>query len=282
MAFMRAVTIPDISAATEWSVALKGCSIVIHLAGRAHKQPQSQGSDLADFNRVNVDGSLRLAIQAMESGIRRFIFISSIGVNGPATDSEAFNERSAALPKASYGFSKLAAEIALKDLIKGSDMELVIIRPPLVYAGHAPGNFHRLLKLVHAGLPLPFATINNRRSMIALENLISFIVLCIDHPLAADETFLISDGDDLSTPEIVSNIAIGMGKNARLFPFPESLMSLGAQLIGKRSVYNQLSGSLCIDPSKAKNMLSWVPVIKASAALEAAGRDYVRSQHQKY
>ena len=180
-----------------------------------------------------------------------------------------------AAPHADYALSKLEAEQGLRELVQGSDMQLVIIRPPLVYAGDAPGNFQRLLKLVASGVPLPFALVDNRRSMIALENLVSFIGLCVEHPAAANELFLISDGTDVSTPQIISNLAKGMGRNSYLWPLPDSLMRWGASLLGKQAMYSQLCGSLAIDSRKAQNLLGWRPVVSAADALQQAGREYL-------
>lgn len=256
-------------------VALQNVACVIHLAGRAHVLNDSSHDPLAEFRAVNVQGTLTLACQAMAAGVERFIFISSIGVNGSHTTDKPFDEHSVAAPHADYALSKLEAEQALRELVQGSDMELVIIRPPLVYAGGAPGNFQRLLKFVASGVPLPLALVDNRRSMIALENLVSFIGLCVEHPAAGNELFLISDGADVSTPEIIGNLAKGMGRNTCLWPLPDSLMRWGASLLGKHAMYSQLCGSLTIESRKAQDLLGWRPVVSPADALQQAGREYV-------
>jgi nucleoside-diphosphate-sugar epimerase len=242
----------------------KNITALIHLAGRAH------------VLKDNVDSTLNLAKQALAAGVKRFIFISSIGVNGSKTIDAPFDEFSTPAPKADYAISKWEAEQALRDLLKGSDMELIIIRPPLVYAGHAPGNFGRLLKLVSTGLPLPFAWVKNSRSMVSLENLVDFITVCIEHPAAADETFLISDGTDFSTPQIIQCLAKGLDRHVILLPIPPALMHQGAILMGMESTFEQLCRSLVIDSSKARNLLGWSPPLSADQALIKAGHDFKR------
>ncbi|OEC35428.1 hypothetical protein A7D25_09340 [Pseudomonas sp. 21C1] len=256
---------------------LRKGQVVVHLAARAHVTSETCSVPLDLFRSVNVDGALNVARQALSVGVKRFIFISSIGVNGSNTHGTAFTEQSPPLPHADYALSKLEAEQGLWDLFKGSDVELVVIRPPLVYAGHAPGNFARLLRLVASKAPLPFAAIENKRSMVALENLVDFISLCIDHPAAADELFLISDGADVSTADIIRHLRAGMNLKNYLFPFPELLMRYGASVFGKQTAYMQLCGSLCIDSSKARNLLGWFPKLTPEEALRKAGQNYQKS-----
>lgn len=274
---VRYVNIPNIETHNDWGHITAGCDVIVHLAGRAHVLQDSSTDPLAEFRAVNVHATLTLARQAMLAGVKRFIFISSIGVNGSHTTGEPFDEKAVVAPHANYALSKLEAEQGLRELVQDSDMELVIIRPPLVYAGHAPGNFQRLLKLVASGIPLPFSLVHNRRSMVALENLVSFICLCIEHPAAANELFLISDGVDVSTPEIISNLAKGMGRRAYLWPLPDSVMCMGASLLGRQALYSQLCGSLTIDSSKARNLLGWLPPSSPADALQKAGCDYIAS-----
>ncbi|MFG4643611.1 NAD-dependent epimerase/dehydratase family protein, partial [Acinetobacter baumannii] len=202
------------------------------------------------------------------------IFISSIGVNGAVTNKKAFDELDPPQPHADYAISKLEAEQALKELFENTNTELVIIRPPLVYAADAPGNFARLLKLTSTNLPLPFASLNNRRSFVALENLVSFIEACIEHPQAKNELFLIADNEVLSTQQLVISIRKGMGRKANLIYIPKFLMRLGALCVGKDKLYEQLFLSLEIDASKARNLLNWTPPINAYAALEKTGKIY--------
>jgi nucleoside-diphosphate-sugar epimerase len=268
------VTSPALSANADWGPLLAGVDVVVHLAGKAHNLGEPRSVALEGFKQTNIEGTLRLAEQALAANVKRFIFISSIGVNGSSTREVAFDESSAPAPHADYAESKLAAERKLEVLSRGSSMELVIIRPPLVYAAQAPGNFRRLLKIVSLGLPLPFAAINNRRSMIALDNLVDFIRVCVAHPKAANSLFLVSDGVDLSTGEIVKLIAKGMSKKARLIAVPQFLLLAGATLLGRRAIYTQLCCSLVIDSSKAQSTLGWVPVVSPQQALIESGRDF--------
>ncbi|SDB07144.1 Nucleoside-diphosphate-sugar epimerase [Pseudomonas sp. NFACC23-1] len=251
-----------------------GIDCIVHLAGRAHILNEVDSDPLAAFRDVNRDLTVALARIAVKAGVKRFIFMSSIGVNGTSSDGRPFDEASVPSPQAAYALSKLEAEDELRKLLAPTAVELVIIRPPMVYAAHAPGNFQRLLKLAASGIPLPFASINNRRSMIALENLVDFIALCIDHPSAADELYLISDGTDVSTPDIVRHLCTGLRQNARLIPVPTELMRLGAFLIGKQAMYTQLCDSLLIDSSKARNQLGWKPKLCAENALIQTGRKF--------
>lgn len=258
------------NAATNWSAALQGVDAVIHVA--AHLA--TRGSTLEELRSTNVDGTLALARQALSAGTQRFIFISSVGVNGSTTRHAPFNEISLPAPTDDYARSKLEAEQALQKLLHGTAMDLVIIRPPLVYAGHAPRNFSKLMQWVRSGVPMPFAAIHNRRSIIALENLVDFIALCVRHPAAANELFLISDGADLSTAELVKHLANGMGCSARLVPVPASLLRRGARLLGKGPMYSTLCASLMVDSDKARRLLGWTPPLATIDALIKSGRDY--------
>lgn len=253
----------------------RGVETVVHLAGRAHILNDKEKDPLSAFRRANVDATLRLAKEAMRSGVRRFIFVSSIGVSATETTNSKISELSGNNPSTPYALSKFEAEEALKELVKNSSMELVIIRPPLVYGGNAPGNFHRLLKIVQLGMPLPFLAANNQRSMIALDNLIDFIAHCIKHPAAAGELFLISDGTDVSTADIVRSVASGMGRTARLIYVPVGAIRLGAKLLGKENMFSQLFGSLVIDSRKAHQLLDWTPPLGTTEALFKAGVDYM-------
>lgn len=250
--------------------------VIIHLAGRAHILNDQLLDPLDEFRKVNVDGTLQLARQALEKKVKRFIFISSIGVNGSVTTQQPFTEDSIPQPHADYAVSKLEAEQELKKLFAGSDTELVIIRPPLVYAAHAPGNFARLLKLVTTNLPLPFAGTSNKRSFVALENLVDFIQTCIEHPNAANQTFLVADQESISISELVQYLKQGMGKKARFIYLPQPLMKLGAACIGKSKLYEQLFESLEVDTSKAQNLLGWKAPISTQQAMLKAGQDYLK------
>ncbi|MEW9679301.1 NAD-dependent epimerase/dehydratase family protein [Pseudomonas sp. TE50-2] len=255
-----------------------GVSTVIHLAGRAHILNSPENSTLDIFRKDNVELTLNLAKQALQAGVRHFIFISSIGVNGTTTLDKAFDESSTPAPCTPYAHSKWEAEQALHALLRGSSMALTIIRPPLTYAGHAPGNFRRLQKLVASRLPLPLAMIRNTRSMIALDNLVDFILLCSEHPAAANETFVIADGQDFSTPQIIKHLAQGQGKHGFMIPFPVGMMNWAARYVGMEAAFQQLCGSLQINPSKASSLLGWQPPYEAEAALIKAGYDFANNQ----
>lgn len=271
----------ELSADLDWSDALIGVSVVIHIAARVHVLNETAADPLAEFRKANVDGTLQLAKQSKAAGVQRFIFISSIGVNGSTTNGRAFKESSSPAPHSNYAVSKHEAELELQKLFSGSATEYVIIRPPLVYDWDAPGNFARLLKLIKQGFPLPFGSIDNRRGFVSLENLIDFITCCVDHPAAANQLFLISDGEDISTRYLVRTLALGMGRKAMLLPVPTSLLGMMLKLLGRDALNDQLCGSLEIDSSKARNLLSWHPPKTITAALEAAGKCYTEGNERK-
>ncbi|NOU15782.1 MAG: SDR family oxidoreductase [Methylococcaceae bacterium] len=271
------VIVDDITADTSWHEALEGMDAIVHLAARAHVLNETQVDPLTEFRKTNVDGTLNLAHQALLAGVKRFVFVSSIGVLGAETHAHPFSESSVPKPQADYAISKLEAELALQQLVEGSAMELVIIRPPLVYGANAPGNFGRLLKLVSANLPLPLGAIHNHRSMVSMDNLVDFIELCLTHPKAANQTFLIADGTDVSTTELIKLLANGMGKTTLLLPIPVKLIKIVASLLGKKNLAQQLCGSLQIDISKARNTLGWVPPVSTNDALILTGRQYQKT-----
>ena len=212
---------------------------------------------------------LKLAIQTVEAGVKRFIFISSIKVNGEMTlQGHPFNSDDVFIPRDPYGLSKYEAEQGLLALARETNMEVVIIRPPLVYGPNVKANFSSMMKWVYKGIPLPLGAINNRRSFVALDNLVSFIIHCINHPEAASEIFLISDNEDVSTSELLRKVAKAFGQKSRLVPVPVWLMTISAQLIGKGDVANRLFGSLQVDSSKARDLLGWEPVITMDEQLK--------------
>ncbi|VVP12032.1 N-acetyl-alpha-D-glucosaminyl-diphospho-ditrans, octacis-undecaprenol 4-epimerase [Pseudomonas fluorescens] len=256
-------------------IALAGVDVVIHLAGRAHQF----GKDAANLNAmmaVNRDLTVRLAAEAERNGVKRFVFVSSIGVNGVETDSASIDERSPPNPIKDYALSKHEAEIALsaRYIDQSGPMDLVIIRPPLVYAANAPGNFRKLLKLVDKGIPLPFSGVANQRSMISLNNLTDFMRVCATHPSAGGELFVVSDGQDFSLPEILQALFEGKSKAPRLFYFPVTLMSAAARLVGKGALMTQLCGSFVINSEKARTLLNWVPPFSARDELVKSARDF--------
>ncbi|WP_419834056.1 UDP-glucose 4-epimerase family protein [Endozoicomonas atrinae] len=268
----------NIDGKTNWTSVLMGAECVVHLAARAHILHEQAPDPREAFFKVNVDGTLNLARQAVSAGVKRFVFISSIGVNGEATTNQPFTEQSEVHPESLYALSKREAESGLRKIEKESGLEVVIIRPPLVYGANAPGNFQRLLKLVSLNLPLPFGRLNNQRSFVALDNLTDFIATCINHPAAGGETFLISDGQPVSTTELIRLLSEGMEKKVTLFPLPDSVIRLGARLAGKKKIYQQLYGSLAIDISKAGNLLGWLPPLAFDKALKQAASTFHHAQ----
>lgn len=273
----KSFNVGDFSSSPDWGEALAGVDCVVHMAGRAHVMAREKDA-LSLFRRANTDATLELARHAIEKGVQRFVFISSIGVNGAYTPSTAFDETCPANPHADYAISKFEAEESLKALCDSHAMELVIIRPPLVYAAHAPGNFQRLLKLASTGVPLPFGGVRNSRSMVALENLVDFISLCMVHPRAANELFLVSDGIDISTPDLVRCIGRGMGRRIVMLTIPDPMMRLMASCIGKQNLYTQLCRSLTVNSNKARQLLGWIPPVTTEHALVQAGREYINAR----
>lgn len=271
----------DIGPDTDWSGALSDVDVVVHAAAVAHVRNIGEGEHLARLRMTNVDGALCLAKQAAAAGVRRFVFISSIGVNGTRIAHQPFNELSPPEPHAAYAVSKLDAEGALKDLFAGTTTELVIIRPPLVYAAHAPGNFKWLLRIVDWGLPLPFAQVANSRSIVALENLVDIICCCLTHPAAANELFVVEDGSPVSTADMVRYLAVGMGKRGRLFSFPVAPIALVSRTLGVGSIYTQLFESLTVDGSKVRRLLGWKPLVSTESGLIQAGRGYRHMRSSK-
>ena len=256
--FPGIVTVGDIGPETEWSVALEGVHVVIHLAARVHVMDDSSEDPLGAYRHVNVAGTENLARQAAACGVRRLVFISTVKVHGEERD-VSYSEENDLSPKDPYGVSKLEAETVLHRVAEETGLEVVIIRPPLVYGPGVKANFLRLLGVVVRGIPLPFASINNRRSMVYLGNLVEAISICATHPKAAGQVFLVSDCDDVSTAELIRRIAIALGREPRLMHFPPNLIRLAGRLLGKTNAVVRLLGSLTIDSSKIKRELGWQP-----------------------
>ena len=266
--------VADLSATTEWSEALKNKDVVIHAAARAHIMKDEVDDPLAEYRRVNVEGTLNLAKQAVSYGVKRFIFISSIKVNGEQTClDKAFTADDNPAPEDAYGVSKWEAEQVLLELANETGLEVVIIRPPLVYGPNVKGNFASMIKAVGKQLPLPLGAINNKRSLVALDNLVDLIITCIDHPAAANQVFLAGDGQDLSTTELLQGVAKAMGKKSRLLPVPPLLLMLGATVLGKKAMAQRLLGSLQVDISKSRDLLGWEPPISVEEGLKRCSID---------
>lgn len=257
---VRRIALGDLTRASIEPGLFNGVDAVVHCAARVHVMHDSDVDSLAAFRAVNVVGTLKLAKQAASVGVKRFVFISTIKVNGEATvPGEAFHADDLPAPEDAYGLSKLEAEQGLKLLAAETGMEVVIIRPPLVYGRGVKGNFGTMIKLVEKEIPLPFGAIHNKRSLVGIDNLVDLIVRCIDHPAAANQVFLAGDGQDLSTPELVRGLAMAMGKPARLIPLPAGVLNFGATLLGKRALAHRLLGSLQVDITKTRELLEWQP-----------------------
>jgi len=260
----------DISAPIDWTPALAGCSVVVHLAARVHMMREQAADPEAVYQAMNVDATMRLAEQAAKQGVRRFVFVSSVKVNGERSQDRPFRADDVPAPEDPYGRSKLAAEQALQDFSARSGMELVIVRPPLVYGPGVRANFLRLMQLVKSGAPLPLGSIRNRRSMVALGNLVDFLMLCARHPAAAGATWMVSDNHDLSLPELVTQIAAAMGRQPRLLPVPPGLLAAGATALGRRAAAGRLLDSLQVDISPALERLGWTPPLDVGAGIRLA------------
>ena len=259
----------DIGPDTDWSQVLQGCDCVLHLAGRAHRMDDAPGSALAEFRRVNVSASVRLFQQAATAGVRRFVFVSSVGVHGDHS-LRPITEDDPTQPQEPYAISKLEAERALAMLAAQTGVELVIVRPPLVYGADAPGNFGRLARLAALPLPLPFASVDNRRSLVGFQNLVHFLVLCLRHPSAAGQTFLVADGDDVSVAELIRSMRRARGRSAGLFPFPRKLLAILAVCAGKRAMWEKFACNLQVDITRARRTLGWTPPLNVAQGIERA------------
>jgi nucleoside-diphosphate-sugar epimerase len=263
------IAVGEINGDTDWSEALQGQRVVVHTAARAHIMDDTAADPLTEFRSVNVAGTLNLARQAAAAGVERFVFISSIKVSGEQTILDAcFMADDAPVPEDPYGISKWEAEQCLQKLARETCMEVVIIRPPLVYGPGVKGNFASMIKLVGRGLPLPLGAVHNKRSLVALDNLVDLIITCIDHPGAANETFLVSDGEDLSTTQLLQGVAEAMGKPSRLIPVPVNLLQFGATLLGKKAVAQRLLGSLQVDINHTQKCLNWTPPLTVKQGLQ--------------
>jgi len=249
--------ITDIGPETSWTALLKGADAVVHLAARVHMLRDPAPDPLAAYRRVNVEGTKRLAEQAVAAGVRRFVFLSSVKVHGKGP--QPYREQDVPLPEDPYGVSKLEAEEALRKITHNTGVELVILRPPLVYGPGVKGNFRQLLRLCELGLPLPFGNIFNRRCLIGTDNLASAIGRCLTHPKAPGETFLVSDGEDVSTPDLARAIAKKMKKRIVMAPVPPALLEAMLWLVGKGGMTRRLLGSLTLDSHHIHNILNWYP-----------------------
>lgn len=264
--------VSELDGTTDWSQALQGVDVVLHLAARAHIMREKAFDSLAEYRRVNVDGTLNLARQAAASGVRRFVFISSIKVNGEATaPGHPFKADDTPAPEDAYGLSKAEAEAQLNQVTQETGMEVIIIRSPLIYGAGVKGNFASLVNWVRRGLPLPLGGVtHNRRSLVGLDNLVDLILVCSEHPKAANQTFLVSDGEDLSTTELLRRIGKALKRPARLLWVPVGLIALMAGLVGKKVISQRLLGSLQVDINKTRELLDWEPAVEVDEGLRRA------------
>jgi len=265
----------DISPKTDWSKALIGVDAVVHLAARVHIMNDMAPDPLAEFRYVNVAATKRLAQTAAATGCRRFVYMSSVKVNGEGGPTP-YSEEDAESPQDPYSISKWEAEQELYEIARKTGMEVVVLRAPLVYGPEVKANFLRLLKVVARGIPLPLANVNNRRSMIYLGNLVDAIVTCITHPGAAGQTYLVSDGEDVSTPELIRRIGVALNYPARMFPFPLSLIRFAGNLLGKSAAVERLLGSLTVDTAKIRRELNWTAPYTMAAGLKETAQWYLK------
>ncbi len=261
-------SVGDMDNATDWTSVLSGIQVIIHTVGRAHVMNDSAEDPLDEYRSVNVGVTINLARQAAEAGVKRFIYISSIKVNGEqSAEGKPFTADDIPLPEDPYGISKFEAERGLQELAESTGMDIVIIRPPLVYGPGVKGNFASMVRLVGKGLPLPLGAVYNKRTLVALDNLVDLIVTCVDHPAAANQVFLAGDAEDLSTTELLRGVAKAMGKPCRLVPVPSFILRLGAILLGKKALAQRLLGSLRVDISKNSELLGWKPPLTVEEGL---------------
>lgn len=259
----------------DWRQAVDGCDAIVHLAARAHVLKEGAADPLAVFREANLQLSLACAEAAVDAGVRRFIFVSSVGVHGNQTNGKPFEAHDDLAPCTPYAQSKMEAEQALKVLCRGTGMELVVVRPPLVYGPHAPGNFASLMRALQRGIPLPLGAVTaNRRSLVALDNLVDLLLTCLDHPAAAGEAFLVSDGEDLSTSDLLRRMGQALGRPAKLVSVPPRLLQWCAVTLGKGDTAQRLLGSLQVDITHTRKTLDWAPPISVDEGLRRAAADW--------
>ena len=269
-----ALVVGELAGDTDWSAALTGVDVVVHLASRVHVMRDHAADPLAEFRRVNTQGTLNLARQAAAAGIRRFVFVSTVKVNGEGGP-QPYTEDDQPVPQGAYARSKWEAECGLREIAGHSAMALVIVRPPLVYGPGVQANFLSMMRWINRGVPLPLGAIHNQRSLVALDNLVDFLTTCITHPAAANQTFLVSDGEDLSTPQLLVRMAAALERPARLLPVPEWMLKASASLLAKGEFAQRLCGSLRVDIAKARALLGWSPPLSVDEGLRRAAADFL-------
>lgn len=273
------IAVGDMRESLDWARALRRIDVIIHCAARAHVMQETQADALAAFRAVNVEGTRRLAEQGVASGIRRLVYVSSIKVNGEQTASDRpFRHADKAAPEDAYGISKWEAEQVLWEIAARTGLEVVVVRPPLVYGPHVRGNFLRLLTWVALGLPLPLGQVTNQRSLVGLDNLTDLLVRCIDHPAASGGTFLVSDGRDLSTPELLRLVARAMARRARLIPVPPRWLEAAGKVVRQQGAVSRLLGSLRVDISHTRETLTWNPPVSVEEELQRTAEWFLQQR----
>ena len=275
------VVVSDIDTITNWQDALAGVDVVIHLAARVHVMRDDAHSSLIEFRRVNLEGTEHLARSAATKAVKRFVYVSSIKVNGEKTSkSRCYSGQDLPAPQDSYGISKWEAEQALHRVAKETGLEVTIVRPPLVYGARVKGNFIQMMNVIARGLPLPFASVCNHRDLIYVGNLVDALITCATHPNAAGQTYLVSDGESITTPDLIRNLAKTLGSRCLVFPFPVFVIRFLAKLLGKSAAIDRLTQSLRIDDSKIRRELDWQPPYTMGQGLKSTAEWYL-AQRQK-
>ncbi len=276
---VRTLCVPELSAEQDWQAALAGQALVIHSAARVHVLHEHSANPLTEYRQANVAGTLNLAQQAVLAGVRRFIFISSIKVNGEVTAlGQPFRADDPPAPEDAYGQSKWEAEQGLLALARQSELEVCIIRPVLMYGPGVKANFQRLLGWLASGLPLPLGAVHNQRSLVARDNVVDLIATCCTHPVAVNQIFLVSDGVDFSTPALLRRLGLALQRPAWLWPLPVTCLEGLARLLGKTTLTQRLCGSLQVDITKTCRLLDWQPPVAADAALQATAEAFLRQR----
>lgn len=271
--------ISNVDAYTDWSGGFTGVDTVIHLAARVHVMQDNASNPLEEFRKVNVSGTEHLARSAAKAGVKRLVYVSSIKVNGESTRGKRqFSESDEAAPHDAYGISKCEAEQALHRVAQETDLEVVILRPPLVYGVGVQGNFAQMMKMLAKDIPLPLATVHNHRSLVYVENLVGALILCATHPAARGKTYLISDGDDISTPDLLHQLGEAMGHPARLFSCPPSFLKIACRLVGRADQGDRILGSLRVDSGKIRRELDWTPPYTLQEGLRITGQSFIDGQ----
>ena len=273
---VECVTTGELGPDTHWAPALDGVDVVVHLAARVHVMRDSVADALAEYRRINTAGTEQLAREAATVGVRRFVYLSSIKVNGEKTQpGRPFSELDAPAPQDPYGVSKYEAEIALREIAHKTGMEIVTIRPPLIYGPRVRANFRRMMEWLYRGIPMPFGAIRNRRTLVNLDNLVDLVIASASHPQAINETFLAGDGEDLSTSDLLVRLGLALGSPARLIPVPVKLLNFGLTALGKGDVAQRLCGYLQADISRARDVLGWTPPLTVDEGLHKVAADFL-------